>query len=188
MSWRRYTSWAVQQTTRGNSYSLHVQSSYVSKFAHVTSCSSPTLQALNIPLGTYVFARPLLVCLTYVTSRMSPPGTQTSLFGMITIPLIYFPYALIALDFLMAGPSAAAASVTGAVAGHLWWWGVYHSRALADYSRAPRWLRRLVGQPPQGSASGGTGGVHVVPPRERAEAAGSSSGHSWGSGQRLGQQ
>lgn len=155
------------------------------KFCYDKLTENPQTQALNIPLRTYIFTRPLLVCLTYVTSRMAPAGTQTSLFGLITIPLVYFPYALIALDFVMAGPAAAAASVTGAVSGHVWWWGVYHSRALADYSRAPAWLKKLVGQPQQGSASGGTGGVHVIPPRER-EAAGSSSGHTWGTGNRLG--
>ncbi|KAI0341289.1 DER1-domain-containing protein [Trametopsis cervina] len=150
--------------------------------------AAASILTLNIPLGTYIFTRPLLVCLTYLTSRLAPPGTQTSLFGLVTIPLLYFPYALIFLDLLMAGPKAAAASITGAIAGHAWWWGVYHTRALAEFGRAPAWVKSIVGQPSQGSASGGTGGVHVVPPRERATAgaSGRSSGYNWGSGQRLG--
>ncbi|KAI0694517.1 DER1-domain-containing protein [Cytidiella melzeri] len=149
--------------------------------------AAASIIGLNLPLRTAVFTRPLLVCLTYLTSRLAPPGTQTSLFGLITIPLLYFPYALIFLDLITAGPAAAAASVTGAIAGHAWWWGVYDTRVLAEYGRAPGWMKRLVGQPRQGSASGGTGGVHVIPPRQRAAAGGSApSGYSWGSGQRLG--
>ena len=143
---------------------------------------------MNIPLGTFVHARPLLVCLTYLSSRLAPAGSQTSLFGLVTIPLVYFPYALIAMDFIMAGPRAAAASVTGAVVGHLWWWGVHNTRALREWGTAPTWLRNFIDGPgrPGGSATGGSGGVHVIPPRRREEPASTSSGYQWGSGQRLG--
>ena len=51
---------------------------------------------MNIPLRTFVHTRPLLVCLTYLASRLAPPGSQTSLFGLISMPVIYFPFALIA--------------------------------------------------------------------------------------------
>lgn len=89
----------------------------------------------------------------------------------------------------MAGPGAAATSVTGAVAGHLWWWTVWDTRMLQALGRAPAWLKALIGNSDgnagSGSASGGTSGVHVVPPRRLREEA-SPSGHSWGSGHRLG--
>ena len=143
---------------------------------------------LNIPLKSYTFTRPLLVCLIYLNSRLSPPGTQTSFYGILTLPLTYYPYIIIFIDLIIGGPHAAAVSVTGAIAGHAWWWGVYDTRALWEYAKAPRWLKEIVGVPRGASASGGSGGVHVVPPRERAETARSSGvgGHRWGSGRTLG--
>ncbi|KAI0074993.1 DER1-domain-containing protein [Panus rudis PR-1116 ss-1] len=149
--------------------------------------------ALNLPLRSFIHARPLLVALTYLSSRLAPPGSQTSLFGLISLPLVYFPYALIAMDLVMAGPSAAASSLTGAIVGHLWWWGVFDTRALQRVGQAPTWLRNLVGNS-DGSGSTGTvggagSGVHVIPPRRaRTEATGTTSGHRWGSGHRLGEQ
>ncbi|KAL4243789.1 Derlin [Abortiporus biennis] len=148
--------------------------------------------AMNIPLGSYLHARPLLIALTYLSSRLAPPGTQTSLFGLISLPLVYFPFALIALDLIMGGPHAAAQSVTGAVVGHLWWWSVWDNRALESLGRAPQWLKNIVGNsdgPSSGGSVGGSGsGVHVIPPRRVREQQeqGRSSGYNWGSGQRLG--
>ncbi|KAI0674563.1 hypothetical protein C8Q78DRAFT_603804 [Trametes maxima] len=149
--------------------------------------------ALNIPLRSYVHFRALLIALTYVSSRLAPPGSQTSFFGLITFPLIYLPYMLVGMDLLMGGPSAAAVSVSGAVVGHLWWWGVFDTGALRAWGTAPAWLRAWFGE--TGAGAGGAagaanvgGGVHVVPPRRvREEAvAATAGGHSWGSGRRLG--
>jgi Derlin-2/3 len=100
----------------------------------------------------------------------------------------------------MGGPGAAASGVSGLVVGHLWWWSVFAdaagggggNRGAFGWVRAPGWLRSIIGDGPggvSGSATGGTGGVHVVPPRRLAAeaASGSSSGgHQWGSGNRLG--
>ena len=147
--------------------------------------SKPILQAMNIPLGSFLHTRALLVCLTYLSSRLAPPGSQTSLWGLLTIPVVYFPYALIAMDFFISGPSAAAISVTGAVVGHLWWWGVHDTRALRSYASAPTWLSNWIDGPRRPEGARSSGGVHVVPPRRREEP-GAPAGHSWGSGQRLG--
>ena len=138
----------------------------------------------------------------YLSSNLAPPGAMTSVMGLITVPIKYFPYVLIALDFLMAGPAIAAQSVAGAVVGHLWWWGVWGARLgsqgiWSTYASAPEWMRNLFGerqhsgQPP---AAGGTaaglaqGGVHVTAPRRTAASGGSSTatGYAWGSGRRLG--
>ena len=151
-----------------------------------------TQQALNIPLKSYTFTRPLLVCLIYLNSRLSPPGTQTSFYGILTLPLTYYPYIIIFIDLIIGGPHAAAVAISGALAGHAWWWGVYDTRVLAEFAKAPRWLKEVVGGGAgsgDGSASGGAGGVHVVPPRERRErttVGESVMGHRWGSGNRLG--
>ena len=142
------------------------------------------LQALNIPLRTYVHTRALLIALTYVSSMLAPPGSQTSFFGLITIPAKYLPYVFVAMDFLMGGPGAAAVSISGAVVGHLWWWGVWHTGSLRAWGSAPSWLRSLMGE--RGGIAGAVnmGGVHVIPPRREAPRA--AGGHNWGPGRRLG--
>ena len=148
-----------------------------------------------------LFARPFLVCMIYLSSNLAPPGAMTSVMGMITVPIKYFPYVLIALDFVIAGPAFAAQSVAGAVVGHVWWWSVWGDRLGSQgiwsaYASAPRWVRnffgeRRSGQPP---AAGGTaaglaqGGVHVTAPRRTAASGRSNTttGYAWGSGRRLG--
>lgn len=118
--------------------------------------------------------------------------------GLVTIPVKYFPYALIALDLLMGGPHAAAAAIAGAVAGHIWLWAVWGTTIgaagpLVEQGRAPTWLRSWLDgnnrpPPPPRTGAAGTGlaagGVHVVPPRGAARTSGPE--HSWGSGHRLG--
>lgn len=171
----------------GKPFSLPQALSYVPDSYSFASfpLSSPylcCLQALNIPLRTYVHTRALLVALTYVSSALAPAGSQSSFFGLITFPVKYLPYTFIAMDFLMAGPQAAAVSITGAIMGHLWWWGVWDTGALRGWGSAPSWLRSLMGER-RGVVN--MGGVHVVPPRRLREA-GNDSARNWGPGRRLG--
>ena len=163
-------------------------------YVSVVSLNLQTLklaaQALNIPLGSFIHTRPLLISLIYLASKLAPAGSQTSLFGLLTIPIEYFPYALVFLDLVMGGPSAAAQSVTGVVAGHLWWYTVFHTRTLEGFARAPAWLKAWLDRPNAG-AGGNVGrrgsGVHVAPPRRmREEETVTTGSHRWGSGQRLG--
>ncbi|KAJ3490878.1 hypothetical protein NLI96_g1119 [Meripilus lineatus] len=157
-------------------------------YAWQLTLAAASIIGLNLPLQSLIHTRPLLVALSYMTSRLAPPGAQTSLFGLVSIPLVYFPYALILLDLLMGGPRAAAQSVTGAVAGHLWWWLVWDTRRLHAFGRAPAFLRSWIGNSdgnPDGGSSGRSTGVHVIPPRRLREE-GRSTGHRWGSGNRLG--
>ena len=129
-----------------------------------------------------VHSRPLLVALTYVSSRLAPPGTQTSLFGLLTFPIIYFPYALVAMDLLMAGPAPAASSLTGILVGHLWWWSVFDTRVLERFGQAPGWLKSFFA-----NTNPRIPGVQVVPPSGRGQQQGRhEGGHNWGSGTRLG--
>ncbi|KAH9849597.1 DER1-domain-containing protein [Lenzites betulinus] len=158
--------------------------------------SGLAILGLNIPLGTFVHTRALLLALTYVSSRLAPPGSQTSFFGLLTFPVLYLPYMLVGMDLLMGGPGAAAISISGAVAGHLWWWGVFDTGALRSFGTAPGWLRAYLGETGGGAGGAGGaaagaanvgGGVHVVPPRRvREQAAAATGGYSWGSGRRLG--
>ncbi|TFK49325.1 DER1-domain-containing protein [Heliocybe sulcata] len=146
--------------------------------------------ALNIPLGTYVHTRPLLLALTYLGSALAPPGAQTSFFGLLTLPVQYLPYILVGMDLIMGGPGAAAQSISGVVVGHAWWWVIFGGGAGAsgrNLGSAPGWLKRMLGQR-DGVATrlaGTAGGVHVIPPRAR-QVVEETTGHRWGSGHRLG--
>jgi len=148
------------------------------------------------PLGSMIFGRPLLVCLAYLSSSLAPPGAQTSLMGLVTLPIQYFPYVMIGMDLLMGGPRAAAEAVAGAVVGHAWWWSVWGAAlgsqgVLARAAQAPAWLRGIMGEthapPPSGAAGAGpAAGVHVIPPQRQPPPTAGVTGHNWGSGQRLG--
>jgi len=155
------------------------------------------LQAATVPLRAYIFTRPFLVSLIYLYSALAPPGSMTSILGLLTVPMKYYPYFIIGLDFLVGGPQAAGQSVAGAVVGHAWWWSVWgadlgRQGPLASYSTAPQWLRNLFGErgpaapPPAGggpAAGLARAGIHVTRP---ADSPGTTAAHRWGSGQRLG--
>jgi len=154
--------------------------------------------AATWPLNCFVFTKPFLTCLIYIYSSLAPPGAMTSIMGLITLPIKYYPYVMIGLDLLMAGPQVAAQSVAGAVVGHAWWWSVWGGElgsqgVLSSYARAPQWMRNLLGEtgtrPPP--AAGGTAaglaqsGIHVSTSRQATQST-TSTGHTWGSGRRLG--
>jgi Derlin-2/3 len=151
-------------------------------------------QVLNLPLGTPIHTRPFALTLIYLSASLAPPGSQSSLFGLFTFPVIYLPYVSLAIDCLEGGPPAVATGVSGLVIGHVWWWGVWGgvtgsmraNGALAAYGVAPRWMRRRFGDDPETGApvvESGVDGVYVTPPRNPGAA---TSGHNWGRGQRLG--
>ncbi|KAH8101787.1 DER1-domain-containing protein [Cristinia sonorae] len=194
--------------------SERIESSYYTRrsadYAYQLFCAALAIFALNIPLQSHVLSRPLLICLVYLSSRLLPPGTQTSIFGLVTIPITYYPFLLIAFDLIVGGHRYAACSITGAIVGHLWWWGVWDTRAAERYGAAPRWLKALISHSEASGGTGGSGGsfasgsgVTVVPGRvplarsqiqtpaarpvrpEPSEAA-RATAHAWGGGQRLG--
>ncbi|KDR68337.1 hypothetical protein GALMADRAFT_231301 [Galerina marginata CBS 339.88] len=151
------------------------------------------------PLRCFIFTRAFLLCIVYLYSSLAPPGATTSIMGLVTVPVKYYPYVLIGFDLIIAGPQAAAQSVAGAVVGHAWWWSVWGGELgsqglLTRYARAPQWMMDIFGETGQAgppAAAGGTAaglarsGIHVSAPRE-APAPGNPTGHSWGSGRRLG--
>ncbi|KAJ6469381.1 Der1-like family-domain-containing protein [Mycena sanguinolenta] len=165
--------------------------------------ASVGIMVTSLPMNSMIFFRPFLLCITYVGSALAPVGAMTSIMGLIQLPIKYLPYIMLGMDFLMFGPGAVAASLPGAVVGHLWWWGVWGSELggaggiLQPWSIAPRWLREWMGEgnapPPGARASDGStsatasSGVRVIPPRRPAETtagAGTSNttGYNWGSG------
>lgn len=163
------------------------------------------LQVATRPLNSYLFLHPLLACLSYVGSKLAPAGAQTSLMGLVSIPIAYWPYVMVGMDLLTGGPRAAAEAVAGLVVGHCWWWTIMGGGELGNagrfsrYGQAPSWLvswfgeRRRGGTDAAGVRSDSSGaaealrasGIEVVPPRRMRES-GSSTGHSWGQGRKLG--
>jgi len=119
-----------------------------------------------------------MVATTYVSGQLSPPGTQASLWGVLSLPVRYFAYVLVAIDFVSGGKGAALSALSGILVGHLWWWGVWESRALQEFGRAPGWMRAFIDTPTPG-ASGGSFSRSMRP-------GGRTTGYNWGSGHRLG--
>ncbi|SCV72052.1 BQ2448_4746 [Microbotryum intermedium] len=82
----------------------------------------------NSPLRSMVFFRPFLLAVTHLWAQTNAqnrcvikPSSQVSLFGIINLPAPYFPFALILLDLVQAGPSLAIQSATGVVAAHVYY-------------------------------------------------------------------
>jgi len=175
-------------------------------YAYQLLVAGLSIIAVSTPLQPFIFTRPLLMCLTYLSSALAPLGAQTSLMGLVTFPVSYLPYVMIGLDLLMGGAGAAALSIAGAVVGHFWYWGIWNARqgasvaegVLASWGRAPRWMKWLVGEtgtlpPPADGVGASAGGVRVIPPRRNLPtggnspgAGGSTSGYNWGRGRSLG--
>ncbi|KAF9226274.1 DER1-domain-containing protein [Gyrodon lividus] len=165
-----------------------------SDYAWQLFLASMGIITLNRPLGSVVHNRALLHTLTYLMCALSPPGAQTSVMGLFTIPVKYFPYALLGMDVLSGG---AAQGVTGMIVGHVWWWLVWgagtgaggvEQGSFASFARAPKWLRDLFGEREGDHGGSHRGGYQAFAPRQRAEqnVGARTNGYQWGSGQRLG--
>ena len=145
------------------------------------------INILSTPLEATIFLRPLMHALQYLSAARAPPGSQSSLFGMISIPTTYLPYTMLGIELLMGGPAAVARAAVGTIVGHLWWWRVWNvgGPTGASWAKAPVWVRRYISAPTAPPAPP-SAGFHVRPPRNAQQPAASTSGHSWGHGQRLG--
>ncbi|KIO21000.1 hypothetical protein M407DRAFT_219498 [Tulasnella calospora MUT 4182] len=165
-------------------------------YAYQLILASILILALNMPLGTLVHYRALLSCITYLSTRLSPE-TPVSILGLVTIRAFYFPFALLFLDLISEGPGAAIVSLTGVLAGHIWYLLEWTPRGPrrpgqgmgAVVGRAPNWLIRLIGQDREASSTVGSSERRpygeVVVPRDRQPTA-TNKGYTWGRGQRLG--
>jgi len=149
------------------------------------------LLGLNHPLGSHLHHRPFLLTLVYLSSRLSP-HTPFSLFGLVTVPALWWPFVMLALDGAMGGMQMLSQSLTGIVVGHAWWLLVWRDTAAQQSSlgRAPEWLRRLLPPPPPAAGASGPQPTGFGANRARAQAAPpvQPAGYQWGAGQRLGDQ
>jgi Derlin-2/3 len=130
----------------------------------------------------------MLHCITYLRCQLAPSGDQTSIWGLFNVPTVYFPFAFLFIELLMGGAEGLMRGLTGVAVGHMWFWGVYQSRALLNASKAPAWVNYVVARGPLPSL-GGTG-VHVITPRAKPQPKKGpttwTGGHKWGSGNKLG--
>ncbi len=133
---------------------------------------------------------------------MLEPDATVSIFGLVSIPAKYFPYAMMAMDVLSApqgGIRAAAGTLTGIIAGHAWYLLMHRDPARAPkFGYAPAWFRQLIGtgETPQQRDAGVDRRVFgaAAAPRGRTlndggarpAANDAGSGHDWGTGHRLG--
>jgi len=101
---------------------------------------------------------------------------------------------MLVFDLFEGKGKGPADGVVGCMVGYIWWWTVWGRNSsgqgiLSPYSRAPEWLRRLMGERgprvPLGAERSTGGGVYVTAPRQSASA--TTAGYRWGSGRRLGQ-
>ncbi|BEI89600.1 uncharacterized protein CcaverHIS019_0209620 [Cutaneotrichosporon cavernicola] len=118
------------------------------------------------------------------------------IFGLISIPTRIYPFVIIALDVVQAGPRSALLSVMGILTGHFWWFmTVYlplhappHLRRPNPFT-VPRWYRSLFQRRSRvtrtASVTKATG-VTASGPSPRFANANDAVRHRWGSGQRLG--
>ncbi|KAG8744301.1 hypothetical protein FRC10_010373 [Ceratobasidium sp. 414] len=81
--------------------------------------SGAAIMALNVPLRTLVFWRPLILFVVYRASKHNPDG-QVSLFGLVNIKNLYFPFVLLIFDLISGGPPALVQSLTGVLISHGW--------------------------------------------------------------------
>ncbi|KAI5451137.1 hypothetical protein NCC49_002013 [Naganishia albida] len=157
---------------------------------------------LNIPFGFPFLFRSLLHAQNYLWCR-SNPTMKISLFGLLTVPVPYYPAALIVLDLVLGGPSKGIAGALGMLAGHIWWFlhNYLPSHPSPSVRRqnplgTPRWFASLfpaaaarytvrgAGFTMSGPSSGRSSAVNVGGGAVRER----STGYNWGrGGQRLGE-
>jgi len=166
---------------------------------------------MNIPLESFIHYRALLTCLTYLSSRLNPDAPM-SIFGLVTIKALYFPFALLGLDVLNGGPAAAIVSLTGIVAGHAWYILEWQENGPtrpgrgtgAVVGKPPAWFRNFIESGVDGAGTSGGGGSTTgsgsgtarradprpygtaIPPRANEPPRANPTGYSWGGGNRLG--
>ncbi|GAA5967546.1 hypothetical protein JCM11641_005690 [Rhodosporidiobolus odoratus] len=108
---------------------------------------------LNTPLGTPFLFNPFLMAITHLWAQANPTS-RVSLYGILTIPAVYFPFALLGMDLLNGGPPAVLVSVTGIVAAHAYWFisnilprqnGGRQNPLLASLLTPPDFLVRQLG-------------------------------------------
>ncbi|KWU42022.1 Der1-like protein, partial [Rhodotorula sp. JG-1b] len=79
---------------------------------------------LNTPLETPFLFSPFMMAVTHLVSIlfMLHLLRRVNLYGLITVPAPYFPFAMLGFDLLNGGPGAVLRSFTGMVAAHAYYY------------------------------------------------------------------
>mmetsp|Transcript_3155 Transcript_3155/g.9616 ORF Transcript_3155/g.9616 Transcript_3155/m.9616 type:complete len:275 (-) Transcript_3155:1509-2333(-) len=159
------------------------------------------LLALDFVFNSYVLCESLIIAWLYLWSR-NMPHQKVKMFFVITMKALYMPYAFAVITMLLSHMAIPVNAIKGIVAGHVvhFLMKIYPSLpGKSSIYDTPTWFRRLVdsastgtnpGQRPMGIFSG-EGGNNDFAGRSSAPVQTSArrrTGHSWGSGQRLGSQ
>lgn len=135
---------------------------------------------LNIPINAFSLFRPLFVSIIYTQSLISPNAT-VNLFGLVSIPHYAYPYVILLIDMVSAGPVSVLISLTGIIATH------FRQLLSMSPSPVPPFIKNIVNNPPSWFQRWWIAGD----PKERKTSYGTAinpkkeSTHNWGSGRRL---
>ncbi|WAQ87643.1 hypothetical protein PtA15_8A549 [Puccinia triticina] len=191
-----------------NSIALETQSfaGRSADYAWTIICLMVAIIGTNYPLKSMIFWGPLMSGLGFMWSQINP-DSLVSLFGLPPFKAAYFPFAMLALDYVRGGMPLMTQSLSGVVAGY----GIHYLNNVYPPSNggqrpwfmyAPAFLTRLLDgaqQTPGGGGQrlgGGTGfaarsrtwggQAPVNPAGGPARQAPTTTRHAWGTGNRLG--
>ncbi|KAF9585618.1 Derlin 1 [Lunasporangiospora selenospora] len=152
----------------------------------IFTCLSSTVGAyfLNV---SYLFEA-MLVAVIYLWSRINSERLVSFMFG-VTFPAAYFPWVLIAYNYVMTGAMVPWAMLIGVGSAHLYYFldTVYPSMGGPRLIPTPTLLYRAFPAARGFQAGGNVMGGQRANAATAATAAAEASGHRWGTGQRLGQ-
>lgn len=193
-----------------NSIALETQSfaGRSADYAWTIICLMGAVVGTNYPLKSVIFWGPMMSGLGFLWSQINPEAL-VSLFGLPPFKAAYFPFAMLALDFVRGGMPLASQSFSGVLAGYAVHYLIYVYPSPSNggqrpwFMYPPAFLVRLLDGPGQTTGGGQRlGGGTAFAPRSRGwggqapvqpaggstVGAGSASttGHRWGSGNRLG--
>ncbi|GAA6005995.1 Dfm1p [Rhodotorula paludigena] len=120
---------------------------------------------MNTPLETPFLFAPFMLAVVHLWAQANATN-QVNLYGILTLPAPYFPFAMLGMDLLNGGPGAVLCSFTGMVAAHAYYFlAVIYPRQnnntlpplLRSFLTPPQFLTNLVGNGPTVPPSFGTG-------------------------------
>ncbi|KAI8453871.1 Der1-like family-domain-containing protein [Phakopsora pachyrhizi] len=168
-----------------------------SDYAWNLICLMASILITNYPLKTMIFWGPLMSGLSYMWSQINP-DSLVSFFGLPPFKAVYFPFAMLGLDFFRGGMELATQSFTGILSGYIvhYLTNIYPSNNQGRrpwFMYPPRLLISLLDGPRQSTGgarpSRGWGGQAPIRPTTEQNSNRQSTAntrHTWGTGNRLG--
>ncbi|CAG8455526.1 11470_t:CDS:2 [Ambispora leptoticha] len=193
--WRAYTCFFFQHFGLNFAFQLYFLYRYskeleTTKFAGRTADYVWFLATSSIyPL--YYYNPALVMSIVYLWSQHNRDKIVSFLFGL-TFKAVYFPFVLLAYEFLSRNGALPLSMIVGILAGHLYFFldELYPASGGPRLIRTPQWLYRFF---PLGVSSDGIRAAYgriFTPNTQNTQSTTIPqrpvSGHNWGRGQRLG--